>query len=229
MMKYCRLCKTYHPEYDDNCPLCGAGLVEATDKTDENFDFAPYNANEKRRNARKTVRDVFIALSVLTLVGLLLASVISKVYSIIYIGLASVGFFWLVIGQFVFFRTDLRTFYYRSTFWLMILAILVCLHFGKFYIALSYVIPCAAGALSVVTLLTAVITKKWYRYAFHSFVLALFMIALFPLNYCLSLHYAGYNWIASIATLGVGLAEIAFSLIFGRQVLGSEIKKRFFV
>lgn len=111
----------------------------------------------------------------------------------------------------------------------MILAILVCLHFGKFYIALSYVIPCAAGALSVVTLLTAVITKKWYRYAFHSFVLALFMIALFPLNYCLSLHYAGYNWIASLATLGVGLAEIAFSLIFGRQVLGSEIKKRFFV
>lgn len=103
---------------------------------------------------------MFIALSVLTLVGLLLASVISKVYSIIYIGLASVGFFWLVIGQFVFFRTDLRTFYYRSTFWLMILAILVCLHFGKFYIALSYVIPCAAGALSVVTLLTAVITKS---------------------------------------------------------------------
>lgn len=50
------------------------------------------------------------------------------------------------------------------------------------------------------------------------------MIALFPLNYCLSLHYAGYNWIASLATLGVGLAEIAFSLIFGRQVLGSEIK-----
>ena len=140
-MKYCRLCKTYHPEYDDNCPLCGAGLVEATDKTDKDFDFAPYNANEKRLNAKKTVRDVFIALSVLTLVGLLLASVISKVYSIIYIGLASVGFFWLVIGQFAFFRTDLRTIYYRSTFWLVILAILVSLHFGKFYIALSYVIP----------------------------------------------------------------------------------------
>lgn len=210
-------------------PFAAQVLSRQRTKRTKTLILPPTTPTKKRRNARKTVRDVFIALSVLTLVGLLLASVISKVYSIIYIGLASVGFFWLVIGQFVFFRTDLRTFYYRSTFWLMILAILVCLHFGKFYIALSYVIPCAAGALSVVTLLTAVITKKWYRYAFHSFVLALFMIALFPLNYCLSLHYAGYNWIASLATLGVGLAEIAFSLIFGRQVLGSEIKKRFFV
>lgn len=228
-MKYCRLCKTYHPEYDDNCPLCGAGLVEAAEKTNEDFIFASYNVNEKRRNARKTVKDLFVALSVLTLVGLLLASVLSKVYGIIYIGLASVGFFWLVIGQFVFFRTDLRTFYYRATFWLIILAVLVCFHFGKFYVALSYVVPCAAGALSIVTLLTAVITKMWYRYSLCSFVLAIFMIALFPLNYCLSLHYAGYNWIASLATLGVGLAQIAFSLIFGREVLRSEIKKRFFI
>ena len=82
-MKYCRLCKTYHPEYDDNCPLCGAGLTEVQDKAD--FDFAPYNSNEKKTNVKKTVRDIFFAISVLTLVGLLLASVISGVYPIIYI------------------------------------------------------------------------------------------------------------------------------------------------
>lgn len=157
-MKYCRLCKTYHPEYDDNCPLCGAGLTEVQDKAD--FDFAPYNSNEKKTNVKKTVRDIFFAISVLTLVGLLLASVISGLYPIIYIGLASVGFFWLVIGQFVFFPTDLRSVYFRSTFWLCVLAVLICLHFGKFYIALSYVIPCAAFALSLVTTLTIFITKN---------------------------------------------------------------------
>ena len=228
-MKYCRLCKTYHPEYDDYCPLCGAGLVEAQDKDNADFDFAPYNANEKSRSKREIARDVFIALSVLTLAGLLLASVLSGLYSIIYIGLASVVFFWLVIGQFVFFHTDLRSIYFKSAFWLTVLAVLICLHFGKFYIALSYVIPCAAFALSLVTTLTIFITKKWYRFAFYYFLLALFMIALFPINYCLSLYYAGYNWIASVATLGVGLAQVAFSLIFGRAVLGAEIKKRFCV
>lgn len=228
-MKYCRLCKTYHPEYDDNCPLCGAGLTEAQNKPDDGFDFAPYNSNEKKTDAKKIARDVFIAISVLTLAGLLIASVLSGLYAIIYIGLASVGFFWLVIGQFAFFPTDLRSIYFRSTFWLCVLAVLVCLHFGKFYIALSYVIPCAAFALSVVTTLTIFISKKWYRFAYYYFLLAIFMIALFPLNYCLSLYFDGYNWIASVATLGVGLAQVAFSLIFGREVLGTEIKKRFFV
>ena len=106
-MKYCRLCKTYHPEYDDNCPLCGAGLTEAQNKPDDGFDFAPYNSNEKKTDAKKVARDVFIAISVLTLAGLLIASVLSGLYAIIYIGLASVGFFWLVIGQFAFFPTDL--------------------------------------------------------------------------------------------------------------------------
>lgn len=101
-MKYCRLCKTYHPEYDDNCPLCGAGLTEAQNKPDDGFDFAPYNSNEKKTDAKKVARDVFIAISVLTLAGLLIASVLSGLYAIIYIGLASVGFFWLVIGQFAF-------------------------------------------------------------------------------------------------------------------------------
>lgn len=228
-MKYCRLCKTYHPEYDDNCPLCGAGLVEAQDKDNADFDFAPYNANEKSRSKRKIARDVFIALSVLTLAGLLLASVLSGLYSIIYIGLASVVFFWLVIGRFVFFHTDLRSIYFKSAFWLTVLAVLVCLHYGKFYIAMTYVIPCVAFALSLLTMLTVFVTKQWYRYAFHAFNLSLFMIALFPLNYCLSLYYAGYNWIASLVTFGVGLAQIAFSLIFGREVLVSEIKKRLFV
>ena len=52
-MKYCRLCKTYHPEYDDNCPLCGAGLMEAQNKPDDGFDFAPYNSNEKKTDAKK--------------------------------------------------------------------------------------------------------------------------------------------------------------------------------
>ena len=62
-MKYCRLCKTYHPEYDDNCPLCGAGLTEAQNKPDDGFDFAPYNSNEKKTDAKKVARDVFIAIS----------------------------------------------------------------------------------------------------------------------------------------------------------------------
>lgn len=58
-MKYCRLCKTYHPEYDDNCPLCGAGLTEAQNKPDDGFDFAPYNSNEKKTDAKKSCQRCF--------------------------------------------------------------------------------------------------------------------------------------------------------------------------
>lgn len=59
-MKYCRLCKTYHPEYDDNCPLCGAGLTEAQNKPDDGFDFAPYNSNEKKTDAKKSCQRCFL-------------------------------------------------------------------------------------------------------------------------------------------------------------------------
>lgn len=50
------------------------------------------------------------------------------------------------------------------------------------------------------------------------------MIALFPLNYCLSLYFDGYNWIASVATLGVGLAQVAFSLILAGQCSARKSK-----
>ncbi len=226
-MKYCKACKSYNPEYVDNCPLCGAGL-EHVDKECDEFLSAPYVENKKRKSAKIVVRDIFIALSIIVLVGLLVASVLSKVFGLFYIGLASVGFFWLLIGQFVFCKTNLRSIYFRIAFWLSVLAVLISLHFGKFYISLSYAIPAILFALDVVTMMTVFISRKWYRYAFHVFCLSILMVALLPLNYLLSKNFSGYNWIASTATFGLGLITILFSFIFGRRVLCSEIKKRFF-
>lgn len=226
-MKYCKSCKTYNPDYEDNCPLCGAGLAPA-ETTEEEFSFAPYNSKQKIKSAKKIVRDIFIVISIIILAGLFVASVLSKVWGIFYIGVASVGFFWLIVGQHVFFRTDLRSIYFKVAFWLIVLAFLVSLHYGVLYVAVSYAVPAILFVLNVTSLMTVFISHKWYRYAFHVFNLGLLMIGMLPLNYLLSKGFEGYNWIASTVTFGLGLITVLFSFIFGKDVLYSEVKKRFF-
>ncbi len=225
-MKYCKACKTYNPDYEDNCPLCGAGLSNAD--TEKEFSFAPYNSKLKIKSAKKIVKDIFIVLSIFILTALFVSSVLSKVWGIFYIGVASVGFFWLLIGQHLFFRADLRSIYFRVAFWLVVLAFLVSLHYGALYAAVSYAVPAILFVLDVVVMMTVFISHKWYRYAFHVFCLAILMIGMLPLNYLLSKGYDGYNWIASTATFGLGLITVLFSFIFGKDVLYSEVKKRFF-
>ncbi len=220
-MKYCKKCTTYNPDYADNCPLCGAALVPSND--DVSFDGAPY-AQKAPLSARKLVRNIFATISFIILIALLIASLLSKVWGIIYIGIAAVGFSWLTVLQFVFFRTNLRSIYFRLSFCLALLAALVCAHFNRMDVFSAYVLPCVMFVLNVTTMMTVFISGKWYKFAFHAFVLAVLMVAMFPLNYLL-----GFNYIASIVVMFFGLTTILFSLIFGRRVLKDEFKKRFFV
>ncbi len=226
-MKYCKKCTTYNPDYADNCPLCGASLVKTTDAV--SFDGAPYS-QKAPIGARKLVRNIFIILSIIILTALLIASLLSGNWAIIYIGLVSVGFTWLTILQFIFFRTNLRSIYFRLAFCLALLAALVCAHCTRMDVFTSYVLPCVMFVLNVVTMMTVFISGKWYKFAFHAFTLAVFMVAMFPLNYLLHMFVdPSYNYIASIVVMFFGLTTILFSFIFGRKVLKDEFKKRFFV
>ncbi len=227
-MKYCKKCATFNPDYTDNCPLCGAALATA-EQAEPLFDGAPY-PHKSYISPRALVRNIFIILSAIILISLTVASLLSKVWGIIYIGITAVGFTWLAVLQFVFFRTNLRSIYYRLAFWLAVLSALVSAHYGRIDIFSSYVLPCILFVLNVVTMMTVFISGKWYKFAFHAFVLAVVMVVMFPLNYLLQLYVdPRFNYIASIVVMFFGLVTIFFSFIFGRRVLKDEFKKRFFV
>lgn len=101
IMKYCRLCKTYHPEYDDNCPLCGAGLTEAQNKPDDGFDFAPYNSNEKKTDAKKLPEMFYCNIRTYACGFADCVGAFGIVCHYLYRACIG-GIFWLVIGQFAF-------------------------------------------------------------------------------------------------------------------------------
>ncbi len=227
-MKYCKKCTTYHPDYADNCPLCGAALMTSTDDV-ALFDGAPY-PRKSALSPRALVRNIFVIISIIMLTAFTLASLLSKNWAIIAIAGTAVGFTWLTVLQFVFFRSNLRSIYFRLAFWLATLAALVSAHFGRIDVFVSYVLPSVMFVLNVVTMLTVFISGKWYKFAFHAFVLAVLMVAMFPLTYLLhTLVDPIYNYIASIVVLFFGMTTILFSFIFGRKVLKDEFKKRFFV
>ncbi len=228
-MKYCKKCATYNPDYTDNCPLCGAALVPTTE-VEPLFDGAPY-PRKLALSPRALVRNIFIIISIIVLAGLAIASLLSKKWGIIYVGLTAVGFVWLAVLQFVFFRTSLRSIYFRLAFWLAVLGALICAHCNmRMDIFCSYILPSIMFVLNIVTMLTVFISGKWYKFAFHAFVLAILMVAMFPLTYLLKLYVdPRYNYIASIVVMFFGMTTILFSFIFGRKVLKDEFKKRFFV
>lgn len=231
-MRICKYCQVKCSDNDINCPLCGAH-TDVVDLSNP-IPSAQYPDNMQRKSRKPLVKGIFINITLIILAGMFIASLLSNIWALFLISVAAVSFVWLAILQFVFNPHTTREIIAGVFFWTIIFVNGICAHFyfngingvdstiNALNISIGLITPVLLAIVNVVYLMIVIIKGNWYRYAYQTIRLSIIEIAMLFINYLLNL-----TTVASIVCASFGLVTILFSLIFGRNVLFAEFKKRF--
>ncbi|MCI7401658.1 MAG: DUF6320 domain-containing protein [Christensenella sp.] len=225
-MRVCKYCNCKMNDNQINCPLCGAH----TDVVDASVPMVSGSYPQKglKKPVKLLVRDIFIGLTSIILMAFLVSSIMSHNWALFLVATSCLAFVWLTILQYVFYPHNTRQILSGIFTWTIIFINAVFLHYyfhgmsNALNISIGIISPILLSILNVVFLMIVFIGGNWYRYAFQTIVLCsieiIWLIAVLLLK---------FNAIASIVSASIGFVTIAFSFVFGREVIYAEFKKRF--
>lgn len=233
-MRECRYCQVKCNDNDINCPLCGAH----TEVVDVNTFITPgfYPDKPLKKSKKPVVKNIFISILTIIVAGMFVSSLLSNIWALFFITIAAEAFIWLAILRFVFYPHNTRQIIAGVFTWVITFTNLICLHFycnglngvdgaiNALNISVGIITPTLLAIVNVVYLAIVFIGGNWYRYAYQTIRLSIIEIAMFFLTYL-----CGFTTVASIVCSAFGITTILFSLIFGRNVLFAEFKKRFHI